>query len=295
MAAVLESVSFSMRIVSWNMNHGMRSPAMRTQAWEYLSDALHADLALVQEASPPKKFRSLYRPIDENNKRLNWGSAVVALRPDISLHPRKRVPLADCSLKTPGKGELPDSHPGACAVSDVSVANGKMSFTAVSLYGQWEEMPGGGAIYACARLHRMISDLTDVFASSRRTPVVVAGDLNITTQIAYEGQTQVDTDGAAAVFARLRAWGMTDCLSRKFTGASPTAGCTCPDGDACSHLQTFRLKNLVASRPTQLDYAFASQPMAPRLIRSQVVDDNDAWRLSDHCPLVLDFDEPRLK
>jgi hypothetical protein len=184
----------------------------RTEAWEYLRDGLRADLALVQEASPPPGLRSVYRPIDERNPRLNWGSAVVALHPDVSLHPRTRVPLADCSLKVPATGEVPDSHAGACAVADVSLASGQFSFTAMSLYGQWEETPGGGTIYACARLHRMISDLTGVFASCRRSGVVVAGDLNITTQVAFEGQTQVDTDGAAAVFARLRAWGLTDCL-----------------------------------------------------------------------------------
>src|SRR5687767_8922089 len=103
------------RIVSWNMNHCLRSASDRTQAWEYLRDELRADLALVQEASPPQGLRAVYRPIDENNPRLNWGSAVVALRPDISLSPRTRVPLANCYLKTPAKGELPDSHPGACA------------------------------------------------------------------------------------------------------------------------------------------------------------------------------------
>jgi exonuclease III len=279
------------RIVSWNMNHCMRSANDRTQAWKYLRDDLRADLALVQEASPPQEFRSVYRAIDKNNPRLNWGSAVVAVQPDVSLSPRTRVPLADCYLKTPAKGELPDSHPGACAVADVSIA-GKFTFTAVSLYGQWEEMPGGGPIYACARLHRMISDLTNVFATSRRSPVVLAGDLNVTTQIAYEGQTQVETDGAAAVFARLQAWGLTNCLGRTFTGRPQLAGCTCPDGDACSHVQTFRLKNHPDSRPTQLDYAFASQPMVSGPIRSQVVHDDAAWRLSDHCPIILDFDEP---
>src|SRR5262249_45763515 len=162
----------------------------------------------------------------------------------------------------------------ACAVADVSVANGQCSFAAVSLYGQWEEVPGGGAIYSCARLHRMISDLTGVFAASRRNAVVVAGDLNITTQIAYEGQTQADTDGGAAVFARLRAWGLSDCLDRTFTGRPSMADCSCPERDSCSHVRTFRLHNRADSRPTQLDYAFASRTMVSRLTRSQVVDDN---------------------
>jgi exonuclease III len=147
-------------------------------------------------------------------------------------------------------------------------------------------------MYACARLHRMLSDLTGVFARSRRLPVIVAGDLNITTQIAYERQTQADTDGGAAAFARIRAWGLTDCLGRTFTGRPLLESCTCPDRDACSHVQTFRLKNRSDSRPTQLDYAFASPPLVSRLTRSIVVDDDTAWRLSDHCPLVLEFDEP---
>lgn len=171
----------------------------------------------------------------------------------------------------------------------MSTANGR--FTAISIYGQWEEMPGGGPIYACARLHRMISDLTHVFATSRRNPVVIAGDLNITTQVAYEGQTDVDSDGAAAVFARLRSWGLRDCLERSFTARAPLAGCTCPDASTCSHVQTFRLKNRVDSRPTQLDYAFASPSMVSWLTRSQVVHDDAAWQLSDHCPVILDFDE----
>ena len=280
-----------MRIVSWNMNRCMRSLSSRTRAWEYLRDELRADLALVQEASPPREFQSVYRPIDENNPRLNWGSAVVALSPEVSLHPRARIPLADCYLKVPARDELPDSHPGACAVADVSLAGSQRSFTAVSLYGQWEEVPGGGSIYACARLHRMISDLTGILAKSRRSPVLLAGDFNISTQIAIVRQTPAETAGAAAVFARLCAWGLKDCLDRAFTGDPPLPACTCPAPNTCSHVQTFRLNNRVDSRPTQLDYAFASPPMVSRLTRSQVVHDDAAWKLSDHCPLVLEFDE----
>jgi len=69
-----------MRIVSWNMNRLGRSGTNHVQAWEYLRDGLRADLALVQEASPPDAFGPrVYNPIDE--KRYNWGSAVVALNP----------------------------------------------------------------------------------------------------------------------------------------------------------------------------------------------------------------------
>jgi hypothetical protein len=139
------------RIVSWNMNRLGRSHADHRRAWDYLHYELGADLALVQEASPPEQFTQLvYHPIDKN--KYNWGSAVVALRSDLVLRERRRVPLASCYLNPVAEDELPDSHPGACAVADVGNAHGEHLLTAISLYGQWEMMPGGKTMYACARL-----------------------------------------------------------------------------------------------------------------------------------------------
>lgn len=278
-----------MRIVSWNMNHCMRSQTARRKAWDYLRDELHADVAIVQEASPPKEFMSVYQPIDEKHPRYKWGSAVVALRSDLVLRARPRIPLAGCNMNPPTGAELPDSHPGACAVADVLDARGSQ-FTAISLYGQWEVMADRRTIYSCARLHRMISDLTGVLATSRRHPVVLAGDLNLTTQVAYSGQPRAETDGAAAAFARLRAWGLTDCVSHTRANRPRLADCSCPEGDACSHVQTFRLNNRVDSRPTQLDYAFVSDSIASKLTGCRVVHDDAAWRLSDHCPIVIELD-----
>lgn len=277
-----------MRIVSWNMNHCLRSTSKRKQAWDYVRDELRADVAIVQEAAPPKGLTSVYRPIDEKHRSYRWGSAVVAFRSDLTLRDRPRVALADCQMKAVAAGELPDSHPGACAVADVLDARGQTLFTAISLYGQWEVM-GNGQMYSCARLHRMISDLTGVLATSRRKPVVVAGDLNLTTQVAYEKQTQAETDGAAAAFARLRAWGLTDCISHTRDSRPRLPNCSCSEGGNCSHVQTFRLGNRANSRPTQLDYAFISNTMTPKLKACQVVHDEAAWQLSDHCPIVLDL------
>jgi hypothetical protein len=127
----LESEGIKVRIVTWNMNHCRRSQAQRGNAWEYLRHELHADLALVQEASPPEHLASVYRPIGENT--FKWGSAVVALRSDLILRARPRVPLANCYLTPVIGDELPDSHPGACAVADVLDAHGRCQFTAVSL------------------------------------------------------------------------------------------------------------------------------------------------------------------
>lgn len=168
-----------MRIVSWNMNHKGQSAESRAAAWRYLRDEVRPDVALLQEAFPPADVVPAFEPIDK--VRYNWGSAVIALSSAVSIRPRARVRLADCYLTPVKDDQLADSHPGASAVADVLGPVGELLFTAVSIYGQWEDVPSGSS-YACARLHRMLSDLTPVLAAARRKPVVLAGDWNITTQ-----------------------------------------------------------------------------------------------------------------
>lgn len=266
-----------MRLVSWNMNRLGRSESSHVEAWDYLRNDLKADLALVQEASPMEDLGAkVYRPIGE--KPYNWGSAVVALRPGLTLQPRRRVPLADSLPAAVAFDELPDSHPGASAVADVHL-DGRQLFTAVSLYAQWEMMPGGKTMYAGPRLHRMLSDLTGVLASSHRNPVLLAGDFNVTSQGARSSDNE-----AAAVFARLRAWRMTDCIAHKRAGQAGVADCKCPDGAACHHVQTFQTG-------TQLDYAFVSDSIVPALLDCGTEATAEAWRRSDHCPIVIDLDE----
>lgn len=129
---------------------------------------MRADLALVQEASPePYLGPMVYRAIDR--RRYNWGSAVVALSPDLRIRERERLSLDKCYLTPPKPGQIPDSHPGASAVADVLDATGAVLFTAVSLYGQWEVIPGAPDD-STSRLHRMLSDLTTLFVGSGRPP-----------------------------------------------------------------------------------------------------------------------------
>ena len=268
-----------MRIVSWNMNHARRSPAKRSAAWSYIREELRADIALIQEASPPATLNSVYRPLDARVPQYRWGSAVVALRPDLILKARKRVPLDQTLMGGLGAEELPDSHPGACAVADVCNPDGRHLVTAVSLYGQWEVLPGRKSMYACSRMHRMLSDLTGVLASARRRPTVLAGDLNLTTQTAVS-TAKAESEGAAAVFARLHAWQMVGCIAQSRGSRPAIATCRCLDGAACSHTRTYRHNNREDSYPTQLDYAFASGAMVAKLHERTVIDAADAWDLA---------------
>lgn len=273
-----------MRIVSWNMNHGRRSDQARRDAWTFLREELRADLVLAQEGSPPPGFNAVYRAIDDSNRNYRWGSAIVALNPALTLNGRTRVAAPECFSRAPEAEELPDTHPGACAVADVLDASGRRLLTAVSLYGALEGMPGGNSYYGGPRLHRMLSDLTGVLVRAYRDPVVLAGDFNVSTQ----GEESPENE-AAGVFARLRAWDMVDCIARTRADRPRLVNCSCPDGDACSHVRTFRTGNRADSWAKQLDYAFVSEPVATALNECRVLDNEAAWKLSDHCPILLEL------
>jgi exonuclease III len=270
-----------MRIAVWNMNH---SRTHRTRAWKYLAE-MGIDLALVQEAlRPPDEFQSIFRTVGDRVRMYPWGSAIVALRKDLKLRERPRTPLADCYMRRLKNGEVPDSHPGSTAVADVVSADSRLLFTAVSVYAQWESA-GSSSWYSCARFHRVVSDLTGVLARSRTTPVILAGDFNLSTQHDNTPESRMNAEAAAAALRRLRAWQLVDCLSSTRASRKRLTGCRCLDGVECSHVGTYRRKQSLTSDGRQLDYAFASQSIAASASCSLAA---DAWEMSDHCPIVLD-------
>ena len=65
--------------------------------------------------------------------------------------------------------------------------------------------------------------------------------------------------------------------------------CSCAEPKPCAHVRTYRNGNRTESRPAQLDYVFATQPVLAELSSCVVVDDEAAWALSDHCPVVVDL------
>jgi hypothetical protein len=51
--------------------------------------------------------------------------------------------------------------------------------TVASLYAAWETAHSGGAIYADASAHRLLSDLSRLISARRNHRILAAGDLNI--------------------------------------------------------------------------------------------------------------------
>jgi exonuclease III len=167
-------------------------------------------------------------------------------------------------------------------------AEGNFQLTAITLYGQWEVLPDG-SMESSSRVHRILSDLTGVLVKAPRTAIMLAGDFNLSTQHNGSRQSRAAAEVADVVFARLRAWGLTDCAAHTRASRTRLDGCMCREGDDCAHVQTFRSGNRLDSAPTQLDYAFSSPSLISKLTGCEVVHDEAAWALSDHCPIVLEF------
>jgi hypothetical protein len=75
------------------------------------------------------------------------------------------------------------------------------------------------------------------------------------------------------IIDRIEAFGMTNCLGACNAGA---------------FVRTLRHRNKIDSAPYQSDWVFASRTLKP--ISCNALDTKEAWALSDHCPVVADFD-----
>jgi endonuclease/exonuclease/phosphatase family metal-dependent hydrolase len=281
----MECSPMRLTIATWNMDHWKRSgdPGHTRAAWEYL-ETLSPNVALVQEATSPLtngavtgwKGQSIPPATEPASWQISptrrWGSAVVSYGPALTEVPTARTPYS--SQDVPLRG----THPGCVAVAQ-AVLPDQCKLTLISAYGLID------AGYSVTTLHRILSDLTPLFDDKRyNAHVVLGGDLNGGTQ-AGEGDRHLARH--RLVFERIKAFGLVDCLDAKLGENRPLPGCPCGDA-SCRHVQTHR--HLRSSKPWQNDYVFASDRLATKLTACYAHDVDAAWALSDHCPVIAEFD-----
>jgi endonuclease/exonuclease/phosphatase family metal-dependent hydrolase len=255
-------------IASWNMSYWTRN-ASHHRAWEYLQ-RLGVHIALVQEAVPPTDVRAVYRAEGIAGKGV-WGSAVASFGPEI--RPRTTAKSVHNSVAS----DLLCTQPGSVAIADL-VLPGQSPLVLVSLYGAFEQR------YSITTVHRILSDLTPLFDSRHYKKIIVAGDLNSSTQL-----PSPDRERHRNLFERIESFGLVDLLKRTADERERLADCPCED-IPCTHLQTHRHSK--SRVPWQDDYIFASEPLADKLVGCHAVDggDTNPWSFSDHCPLVAILD-----
>lgn len=272
-----------LRIATWNMDHWRRSKALREEAWEFLGRAARVDVALVQEADPLGRGSSaVFRETGILDGRvqpprdLGWGSAVVSYGPEVraieyATSPFSKVPVT-----------LMRTFPGSDAVAEIQRES---PVVVVSAYGIIDHG------YADSTVHRILSDLTPLIDARRGRRIIVAGDLNITTQWSAKhksflrGRHEECLWRDVNLFARFEALGLRNVVVR--TAPGPLDGCECGDGIGCRHVQTQRHDR--STFPWQNDYFFVSEDLLQLPYTVEVMDQDDVWKLSSHCPIVVEF------
>jgi len=164
------------------------------------------------------------------------------------------------------------TDPGCLAIADA----GK-GLVLVSAYGAFDEG------YSVTTVHRLLSDLTPLLDNASTRGVILAGDLNLSTQL--EAPHRARHRNALERFATL---GLVDCLALERPARRRLANCPCEERP-CRHVQTHRHPK--SPHPWQDDYVFVSESLASRVVSCFGLDggEPDPWQFSDHCPLVLEL------
>jgi exonuclease III len=270
-------------VATWNMDHWKgvgRDREHTAKAWRYARE-LGVDVLLLQEAVPPPGgFEATVFPTRDALERWHSGGrAAFGTAIAVFGHDANEIPVGP--LLGDRTARLTQTHDAAFVA--VRVTAGGEEIALVSLYGVLEGPLLDKQTYAVTSVHRSLSDLTPLL-NARRRPRIIGGDLNVSTQMQPPHRA-----AHRVVFDRIAAFGLGDCTRSTANARQALGGCPCADRDACSHVQTHRHPK--SQVPWQLDYLFASERQLMGKLKScRAVDDGRAWELSDHCPVVAEFD-----
>ena len=257
-----------LRLACWNLNH-WRQPLLPTDsrrtAWAYLTEAIGAHVALVQEAVPPvdlDRGRAVY---GEMAGHRNWGSAVVALDPAVTIEPLRSVRMPYSRRRY----LLANTHPGSVAIARLHIGDIE-PITLVSVYGVMD-----GPVVST--MLRVIADLVPLFDSPYCARVILGGDLNVSRAT----KDPRHLARAEAVFAAIRSLGLVEAKTLASAPPAASPDCPCGQGTTCDHVPTWR--------SAELDHLFVSPGLAGQVTAFSADPAAVMAGLSDHVPLIIDL------
>ena len=192
-----------MRVVSWNMNHWQQSrsnAATPSDGWDYLRTSLHADVALVQEATLPTEFEPVRYVGDFNDLAgRGWGTGIVDLT-GVGIQEFAAFDSPDRKSRM----TLSRSVPGAAAAA--YLGEGADRFIAISVYGQFV----GGSSYASMLRHAadLAPPLNDFSTAAK---LLIAGDFNLNAQ--WVGVDACYNDLEQRIIGTFMMWDLRDPFS----------------------------------------------------------------------------------
>lgn len=237
------------------MDYWKHNKEDRAGAWEYLDKNIEPDIALFQEALPPKGIYNddniVFPEVDD---RYKWASCIVS----------KRYVIHEFDFERKFQYSL--------IAADVNIPSEKFGhdnkvLTAVSMY-----VPIDKWGFSTPNLHIMLSDLTPLLLNKMgKREVILAGDFNTSPQW-EEGGKQWLGLSQEILFARIEDFGLINC-TKKFWG---------------EHKQTYRHSR--SQYPWQNDYIFVTKGLEDSLKDCYVIDNPDVHKLSDHNPLGIELE-----
>lgn len=271
------------KIATWNMDYWRRSDALRQKAWDYLDNLSKVDIALLQEAKPNGHGAfSVNRDLGILDERvdpprnLGWGSSIVSYGPKL-----KGIEVAQSPFSKNPVSVL-RTFPGSVAIAEIELDE---PIVVISAYGIIDRG------YAESTVHRILSDITPLIDERNGKRIIIAGDLNITTQWSekhksfLKGLQNECLQRDRNLFQRFEALGLHNVVFNKDN--KPLENCDCNDGSNCRHIQTQRHDR--SKFPWQNDYIFISEDLKKLPHSVKVVDDEEIWKLSSHCPVIIEF------
>jgi exonuclease III len=160
--------------------------------------------------------------------------------------------------------DFPVASPGAVSAAKLIIDNQPTIFLA-SIYGTKAKENGS----YCADMHRYISELTPMLLGKIRSRTIIGGDWNI--DIGFDGKAGHTQSETRLFLERIRDFNMSDCLQ-----------------NIEKPVRTLRWKWSMDSDPFQIDHCYARNGM--KIASAEVVENATVCELSDHNPLVIEFD-----
>ena len=274
------------RVVTWNMKHAVVHAAGRRQrGWAHLA-TLEPNIALVQEAGPPIEgptsvvWANGRAPTDGRD----WSAGVAAYGleaqpftgPVYPSYYRRQTPIEIGRL----------ARPGTLAIADVRLGRGTR-LIAISLYGALR--------YAEQSVAVALADIMPMFDDTHVPKrLILGGDLNIHTH-SNDSQERArakpilelaESLGMCNLLRYARDRGLLEQGERAYTQPCPC------DGTDCYHVKTLNSPQSQPGAMANSDYLFATPTLARELRSLKVMngDDDPSWSISDHCPLVAEFE-----
>ena len=260
-----------MRFATWNLKQAIAPKKPIADLWSHTATDIDPHVMVFTEAKVPKDgvpsgWTAQWKEGGIGHRR-RWGTILagrgVELRPITHVGSWRQRPFKN-------------SWPAALAAAEV-IVGGRSWGAVIGIYGMLVDAQGERVGSGRISVPLMLEEVAPIVRAHRN--VVVAGDFNIWP------------NDKPRILDRL---GLVDVVEATADQRPPLDGCCgCTLGSRCGHMWTHRNGNGPNAAVQQIDFVFASTPLARQIrdVRGGVRDFPQSWELSDHAPVVVDFED----